>query len=283
MIKPILNLVVSIFMLCLIWGCGNSSAPKNRGAIVFGDSSTIVTEKDPRFLSNNVEDFVPQKAVETIDTTASETPKAIETPKANTTKTEIKEEPKPNSANGLNAPFQSLQVFMEGVNAGPGKKIDWSKDKAASFIVNDGEFNAQKMVVKGAEVNKIMQRVQTIVLIKRTNGRVYKLAALPSSTSAWQTLKGSKGNYSITGLAKGQLKYNNKLSANAIRNAVQKWARSSRLSKKETQQLLLSMRNVRSPQQAPCSIGLQSAVWKISAKDASGKPIEREIRVDFNF
>lgn len=281
LMKSALYLVFAFFVMNAMIGCGNSSAPKNRGAIVFGDSSTIVTEKDPKFLSNNVEDFIPQKAVENTDTVAvMKQEQVIDSPKQETVKALVT--PTVNTNSGLNAPFKSLEVFIEGIKARAGKNIDWNKDRGASFTLESGSLNGKTITIKGATVTKLMQRVQTALMLKAPNGKIFKLSALPSSTGEWQTLKGANGNYDIKGIAEGQLKYTAKFSPNVLRNAAQKWARNNRLNKKDEQKLLSSIRNVRSYTQAPCSIALQSVVWKISAKDASGKPIERELRLDIN-
>lgn len=277
--KSLLCAVFSSLFMMTIFGCGSDTAPKNRRAIVFGDSSMIVTETDPRYLSNNVEDIVLQKQELKTETPAVVATDTIKPPVSEVKKEEV--EKKVVQTNGLNAPFKALNIFIANIEGRTAKNINWDKDKGASFTLENGELNGKTLTVKGAVITKVMQRSQTVVLLKAENGKSFKLS-LPSSNSEWQTLKGSSGVYTISGLAKGQLKYSGKFSPSALRNAAQKLARHNRMSRKEEQRLLNTIRSVRNPNQAPCSIALQSVVWKISGKDDSGKSIERELRIDIN-
>lgn len=280
--KSTIYSVLSLGFLVLLNSCGSGSAPKNRGPIVFGDSATIVTETDPRYLSNNVEDIV---AVQ--HEVIADTPKASESLKKDSVEVVVppvarKEELKDlDKKNGLSAPFKGLSVFIANVEAREGKSVNWDKAKGASFTLQQGELNGKTLVIEGAGISKVMQRSQTVVMLKAENGKLFKLS-LPSSNSEWKALRGSSGKYTISGIGKGQLKYNGKFSPNALKNATQKLARNNRISKKDEQKLLNTIRNVRNPNQSPCSIALQSVVWKISGKDASGKSIERELRIDIN-
>jgi len=52
------------------------------------------------------------------------------------------------------------------------------------------------------------------------------------------------------------------------------------MSKKKEQEWLRTVRNVRAANQKPLVIMLRSIMWKIDGKDADGKPISRQIRID---
>ena len=282
--KSTLYSALSLGFLILLNSCGSGSAPKNRGAIVFGDSSSIVTETDPRYLSNNVEDIVAVQQEVIVDSPLNAEPlkkdstKTVTTPVSSVRKEELKDQDR---KDGLNAPFKDMRVFIANVEAREGKSINWNNVKGASFTLLQGELNGKTLVIDGTDISKVMQRSQTVVVLKTENGKSFKLS-LPSSNSEWQTLKGSNGKYTISGVGKGQLKYKGKFSPNALRNATQKLARNNRIGKRDEQKLLNTIRNVRNPNQSPCSIALQSVVWKISGKDAAGKSIERELRIDIN-
>lgn len=275
--RSLLCSLCSIGFLITVIGCGTNPTPKNRAAIVFGDSSTIVTETDPRYLNNNVQDIVIEEQVQKTDS-----PAVIA--KADTVKTEVRKEEveTPKNSKGLSAPFKDCNIFIADVQARSGRNINWDKDKGASFTLEEGELNGKVLTIKGMTISKVMQRNQTVVMLKTPAGKSFKLPSLASSTSEWQSLKGKNGQYTIAGLGNGQLKYNARFTPKTLRNATQKLARNSRMSRKEEQKLLNSIRNVRTPNQSPCSIGLQSVIWKISGKDAGGKLIERELRVDLN-
>lgn len=276
-------LIFSLSVLAI--SCTSSTAPKNRGAIVFGDSATIVTEKDPQFLSNNVDDILPQRTQPVADTLKHE-PAALAKPdtqivKVETPKAPVAEPVKLVNGKGLEAPFKSLNIFIANVPAKPGKNVNWETAKSASLTIEDVDLNNKSITVTGAVVEKVMQRTQTVVMLKSADGKLYKLA-LPSSSGNWQSLKGNNGKYPLAGAGNNQLKYTNNFSENDMRKAVQKLARINRMNKKEEEQLLKSVRNVRTANQAPLSVALQSVVWKISAKDPKGKSMERELRVDIN-
>lgn len=276
--------VIVIFFFSLITACNTESTPKTHGPIVFGDSSLIVTEHDPKYLGNNTPDFVPQAAPLTADTVKTETPRQIDTPKV----TKVPE-PQPatvpapaRSGNGLQAPFKPLAIFIEGVEAKPARNVNWDRATGASFTWSKGELNNKPISVSGATANKVMQRYQTVISLQLPSGKTVKLPGFPVYTAQWQTLKRSNSQFLTAGLADRQLRYESRFSPAALRNAVQKLARSSRMNRKEEEQLLRSVKNVRSADQAPLDIVLQSVVWKISADDAKGREIEREVRVDIN-
>lgn len=280
--KSVLYSVFSCSLLLLQFSCGSSTKGPNRGAIVFGDSSTIVTETDPRYLSNNVTDIVPQKQTLPEDSTTKDAPIERDTVKPIVAQPKTPEAVKPVAADGLIAPFEAFEIYINGLEARAGKKVNWQKEKGASFTLENGSINGKVIAAKVGTITKVMQRTQTVVMFKASNGRQFRLTALPSDQSSWQSLKANNGKYTIASVNSSDLKYAKKLTPNALKNAIQKWARSNRMSRKEEQKLLQSVRNIRSANQAPCSIALQSVIWKISGKDANGKVVERELRVDIN-
>ncbi|MBC7553612.1 MAG: hypothetical protein H7257_06495 [Taibaiella sp.] len=87
-------------------------------------------------------------------------------------------------------------------------------------------------------------------------------------------------NYcNITGLSENELQFADADNRD-IRNAVQKSARSRRLSSKKTQEWLSVMGNPRTANQKPLMVVLRSVMWKIDGKDAAGKMFSKQIRVD---
>jgi hypothetical protein len=272
--------VVLFFFTLIIASCTTQSTPKIHGAIVFGDSALIVTEHDAQYLNNNVPDFVPQQVESIADTVSIAIPVKTDTPRAQDIP--IATPVKTSNTKGLQAPFKSLDVFIEGLDAKPARSINWDRASGASFTLNKGELNNKSITVTGATANKVTQRYQTVVTLQTPSGETLKLPGFPVYTAEWQPLKRSNNTFTTAGLADKQLRYEGRFSPNALKNAVQKLVRSNRMSRKEEEQLLRSVRNVRSANQAPLDIVLQSVVWKISATDAKNKGMEREIRVDIN-
>ncbi|MBL7713357.1 MAG: hypothetical protein JNL13_12860, partial [Chitinophagaceae bacterium] len=266
-----------------ITACNTASAPKNRGPIVFGDSSLIVTEQDSQYLSNHVPDFVPQTAAPAADTVKAAAQAQVDTPKtAKVPEQQPVVAERVKTGNGLQAPFKALDVFIAGIDAKPARNVNWDRATGASFTWNKGELNNKPINVSGATANKVTQRYQTIVTLQLPSGKSVKLPGFPVYTATWQTLKRSNNQFVTAGLADKQLRYESRFSPAALRNAVQKLARSNRMSRKEEEQLLRSVKNVRSADQAPLDIALQSVVWRVNATDAKGKDLEREVRVDIN-
>lgn len=276
---------INILMLSAVFlyaGCKSGSAPESRGAIIFGDSSMIVTEKDPKYLTNNVQDLSPRKA----EPIMSDTVKLPVVQKQDTLKTAEatpkQETSRPVKLKGLEVPFKSLNMFIPDVVARAGRNINWNTAKSASYTLEQGELNNKTITIKGATVTKIMQRYQSVVLLQAPDEELFKLPSFPVSNSEWQTLKGANGVFTISGLGNGQLKYDPAFSKNALKIATQKLARAKRMNKKDEEQLIKSIRNTHTANQAPLNIALQSVVWKITAKDAAGKMTEHELRFDIN-
>lgn len=269
------SVVLGAFMLCMV-ACTNEQKHKSRGAIVLGDSSMMVTEKDPQFLKDNVADFQPQKAVPAEPIAAKDTQHVAA---AAPVKTEEPKPAEPVDAKGLKIPFKPFTVLIPNITARSFRQQDVTNAKGVSYSLETGKLEGNVLQIKGATITKVTQRYQTMVIIKDKDAGNILLQSLGTYSSEWQTIKGAAGNYSITGITKSQLDFDD-VSTNAIHNAISKAARSNKLSRKEEQQLLKTARNVRSPKQAPLSIVLKSIVWKITAKDAAGKTLEKEIRID---
>jgi hypothetical protein len=269
------TLGLSVFAIYFV-ACNNVNEHKSRGAIILGDSSTIVMEKDPQFLKDNVVDFQPQRMIQAEPVAANKdtqhvalTPAKAEEPKAAPI-ADVK---------GLKIPFKPFTVIIPNITTRSFKQQDVVHAKGVSYSLETGKLEGNTLQIKGATITKVVQRYQTVVIIKDKEAGNILLQSLGTYSSEWHTIKGSGGNYTIAGINKSQLDFND-VSTNAIHNAVSKAARSNRLSRKEEQQMLKTIKNIRSPKQSPLSIVLKNVVWKISAKDAVGKPVEKEIRID---
>jgi hypothetical protein len=248
-------------------GCDSDTRPKKRAAIVFGDSTMIVTETDPKYLNDNVTDFRPKPEPIAKDSSLAAAP--VETPKA--------PEPKPEAPVATAAPAasngKSLRIEIPGV---AGADIDWTKKNGVSVSVDEGSVKGKNLVVQGLTEVKVQQREQTVVLLRlRRAGRV-KLS-LPGDYSNWETLIGKNGSYAID---QARAVYGARIKSNALRTAAQRAAKSARLSRRDTDELIRSLRNVQSANQKPLEAAIQSYVWRIDGKGADGKPVHRELRVD---
>lgn len=245
--------------------CEGDSAPARRGAIVFGDSSMIVTETDPKYLNDNVADFQP-KAVPIAKDSSLPVPAPAAVPAATPdTKAEV---PAP-----AEAVSKTIRIEIPGI---AGSDVDWNKRHGVSVTAEESALKGKSLRILGLSELKVQQRVQSVVMIKLRRGGLVKLA-LPGDYSNWESVNGRNGVYAIQ---EERPVYSNRINANALRNAVQRVAKANRLSRRETEELLRSVRNVHTATQRPLEPAVQSYVWRIDGKGADGKTVHREIRVD---
>lgn len=272
-----IQIVWLVILFVLFAACNNSNSNSaHNGPIILGDSSTIVTETDPQYLTNNIDDAIP-RVVE------QQKEEAVPEPKDTVVAT-VQEKPKAEAAKpqekGLALPFETFGVLITNVEANLPKNTNWAKANAVSMTLKNGSLQGETIKTSMGTITKLQQRTQTVVMLQHTNGKDYKLAAMPSYTSEWRTVAVKNSSYTISGLDKKDIHYNNKFNAKTLSRAAQKLARNLRLSRRDEQKLLNSIKKVSRPNQAPCSIALQSVIWKISGKDANGKSVEKEVRVD---
>ncbi len=267
--------VVFIFSL-LSQSCdSNSQKPKQYGAIVLGDSATIVTETDEQYLTSTIKDFEPiTTPVKTEITEPIAPPKdTVTTPKP---------EPPKTSNVSLEAPFKGFELFIEGVEARLGSKTDWNKSSSASFTLSSGELNNKTLQIKATKIEKVLMRYQTVLVLKLPNGKKIELGDMPTFTSEWKTQKGNNGAYLISGLGEKQIKYGADFSSKKLIAAAQRWARKNKMNRNDEKEMLKSIRNVRAANQAPLSVGLSTVIWKIDGADVARKTLHRELRIDLH-
>ncbi len=252
--------------------------PQNHGPIVLGDSSTIVTEKDPQKLKDLVTDLQPViPAPENKDTTenkpAADTIKKTTTAAASTTTQPAQSLP---AVAGLRADFKDVSVLIPGLSAKLSGKADLQKANGAVYTFASGEINGNTLKTTG-NITKVSQRYQSVVVLKN------ELGTLPieslSVTTDWETVKGTNNQYKITDLDAKSLEYPH-VNGNAIRNAVKKAAKRRHFSRKKVQEWEDSVPRLRAVNQKPLYIMLRSVMWKIDGKDANGKLFSKQIRID---
>lgn len=255
---------------------------KNHGPIVLGDSSTIVTETDESKLQDMVTSLQPviTPSEEPKDTPAAQQPQAA----ADTTPKEkpvVKEEPAQQPAaptgNGLTATFKETTVLLPGVSAKIAGRTNLERANGAVYTWQSGNVNGNSLKISG-NITKVSQRYQSVIVLKSNMGTI-PVETL-NTTSDWVPLKGGKGVWRISGLDAGSLEYP-EANANLIRSAVTRAAQRRRMSKKKIQELLATIRNVKSTNQKPLSVTLRSVMWKIDGKDANGRNFSKQIRMDF--
>ena len=268
----------------LIISCNNEPKNKNHGPILLGDSSGIVTETDPVYLQDMVQDLRPmveasseeQPIGETVadkDVEVAATEKQVEQPVEKPV-----EKPAPPKGNGLNIAFREVSIFIPNIATRSYGRQDLQNARGATFELSSGNLSGNQLQITSGKVQKVTQRYQTVIAIQ-DGGDKLALESLGTYASSWQALKGNGSSFNIAGLEPARLENNNPR-PQAIKNAVQQATRKARMSRKEAKGWEDAARNVRSADKSPCVVLLRSVSWRIEGKDAAGKSFNKEVRID---
>ncbi len=257
--------------LPFIFSCNNTSNKhKSRGAIILGDSSTIITETNPTYLEDYVSDLRP--STDTISLIDTSTVSQIKTDTVAT----VQKTPAA-SGKGLSVEFSEVTIVIPNIEARSFKNQNTKTLNGVSYQLTDGALQGNQLTITGGKVNRVSQRyISTFVVTK--GSKVMELDKMDETTS-WKVIKGSGGIYKISGLETSQLDYK-KVSASAVRTAVSRTAKANRMSRSEIREWENSVKNIKTATQAPIKLILQSVMWKIEGKDAKGKSFTKELRID---
>lgn len=265
-------------LLCTLAACTEHTG-KSRGPITLGDPATIVTETDSQYLQDMVpalepaQEPKPQPAVPE----KADTPKPAERPAPKDTVATTKPAAPAKTVNGLNIAFSEVTVSIPNITTRSYSRGDLKKTNSATYELTGGNLNGSQLLVSGGKASRVQQRYQTAVVVKN-GGKTLFLSGFNNYTSAWQTLKGGS-SFPISGLDERRLGFS-KATPAAIRNAVQKAARNKRMSRKEEQQWISAVRNVRAVNQSPCAVVLRSVMWRVEGTGSDGKKFNKEVRID---
>lgn len=277
-----------IIVFAFLMSCKNDTQ-KSRGAIVLGDSSTIITETDPQYLADFVAEEIKPQTVnsEVSDTVVTDTasPEVVPQPDNNTpsnsakTNNERVKAPQPNiSGSGLKVEFNEVTVFIPGIETKSFRNQDVKNLNGVSYQLTGGSLQGNKLIVKdGHQITRVQQRYITTVIATK-DGKNMELDDLDQTTS-WTPIKGNHGVYIISGLKPNELQYKHATSG-AIRTAVSRAARSNRLSRNDIREWEALVKNVKSVNQSPVSVVLQSVMWRVEGKDKKGKSFMKDVRLD---
>lgn len=270
----------TVFLAMLLAACGGTSNPTGQAPpIKMGDPATIVTETDSQYLTDVVNDLnmasnrpitIAAATKDTAQTPVADTPKPASAPVA-------AEAPATAKGDGLRVPFPQAKLFIPGIKTKTYKEPNLETDYGASYEIVGGELQGNQLVVEGKNIEDVYMRYQTIVVARNDLGTL-PLESLRKLTD-WKKIQGKNGVYKIDGLDKKKLE-GIKVSNKAIRNAVTRDAKSRRLSRNATQQWLNSVKKTNNTSQKPLNIELRSVMWKVSGKDANGRPFQRQLRID---
>lgn len=274
-------LPIYIFVLLAMSACNDSDNPTGQAPpIKMGDPATIVTETDTQYLADIVPDLNLNtgRPVTIASTKPDSTPPAAvpDTTKAAAPAAETVATAQP-SGKGLRVPFPQVEFFIPNIETKTYKAPNLETDYGASYELTEGTLRDNKIYIKGAQIEDVYMRYQTII-VARNNLGTLPLESLRKLTD-WKKQKGSNGVYEIEGLEPNKLE-GLKVSNKAIRNAVSRDARGRNWSRSGVQKWLNAVRNTRNSTQKPLHTELRSVMWKVNGKDANGRPFTRQLRID---
>lgn len=270
-----------IFIATLLSACGGSSDPTGQAPpIEMGDPSTIVTETDTQYLVDVVNDL-NMVSSRPVTIASTEVDSQVAAPADSAQQVVASAVPattsEPVAGAGLKVPFPQVKFFIPGISTKTYKEPNLETDYGASYELTEGSLVGNKITIQGVEINDVYMRYQTIIVARNKIGTL-PLESLRKLTD-WKKIKGSNGVYQIEGLEANKLQ-GIKVSNKAIRNAVSRDARRRNWSRNGIQQWLNSVRKTKNTSQKPMHIELRSVMWKVTGKDANGRPFTRQLRID---
>ncbi len=278
--KAGLPIYILLLLLPALNACNDSDNPTGQAPpIKMGDPATIVTETDSQYLADVVADLKMNtgRPVTIASTKPDTTPAAVaDTAQASTPATETVATVQP-TGKGLKVPFPQVEFFIPNIATKTYKEPNLETDYGASYEITEGTLAGNKIYIKGGNIEDVYMRYQTIIVARNKQGTL-PLESLRKLTD-WKKQKGTNGVYEIEGLEPKKLQ-GLKVSNKAIRNAVSRDAKSRNWSRNGVQQWLNAVRNVKNSTQKPLHTELRSVMWKVTGKDANGRPFQRQLRID---
>ncbi len=270
---------ISYLCLAVVFAasCSEMSGNRERGPIVLGDSSTIVTETDAQYLKDEVLDIGPRPAMEKqVEETKPEPTKVTE---AVAEKTEDTPTPKV-AGKGFNIDFGGVRMVLEGLEAKEIKKQDPVKQSGVAYMLTSPDIAKGKVVIYGAKELTVKQRYQSQLVIRSESGMV-DLRNLGLYTSDWAVVNTSgnaaQKSFTLSGLGNPAfLQANN----NKITNAADKELRKRRTNSRTIQSWMKEIKKIKKPGDKPSEIILDNVQWQISGKDAKGNAFQKTVRID---
>jgi hypothetical protein len=280
--------LLAILMLCA--GCTGTPGERVKAPIILGDSSTIVTERDPRYLSDFVDDIDrgqlvagPKNGVDSAnaangqDTTKTTGPQEIKPAENTSAQNPVSPSPEPSGKGGFDLAFKEVTVRISDIATRSYKTQNPANSNGVTFELTGGNLTKSKIIIERGNNVRISQRYATTVVIA-ANGQKLELSSLGITTD-WKPLAGKGPTYLPSGLDGRNLQTKN-ANAAELRNSINRAARSRRLSKAQQQAWDKTARQVRNLQDGHFATQLRSVMWKIDGKDEKGKSFSKQVRLD---
>lgn len=248
--------------------CNNQKITNNNSnkPIILGDSSTIVTEHDAKYLQDfDFGDAVPMAA----PSLQSE----VVTP---ATDTVIEATNTVSVADGQNIAFGSVKMMFVGLNLKEIRKQNPEKEDGLTYTLLSGQMNKNKLSISGVKQVRVRQRYQTRLSLSSDLGLV-DLRDLGMYTSEWSNLPYKNGVIEMTGLDKVDFTQVNNAK---IKSALDKELRKRKTNSKVLQSWMNEVKSVRNANDKPCDVILDNVQWQISGTDIKGVNFHKNIRLE---
>ncbi len=249
---------------CLFFASCTSSGIKSPSApIVMGDSSTIVTETDTKYLKSAFADYTSsvseeQEALPEIPQPAASAP-----------------EKKLLSGGGVTADFGEMQVFISNLKV-RNADADGKGKSSLSYSSDGSAFNARNLTVAGASRAAVKQKTDYQISLVADDEKLL-LTALGKQSTGWKTLSGDGETFTVTSLQGPEISLNN----SALRRAAQQALRTANTDRQTEKEILRKLNNANKTDGETLLAKPMATIWQITAKGAKGKTETREIRVDW--
>ncbi len=264
-------------LLLLTSACTHTGTQTANAPIVMGDSSTIVTETDSKYLKSVFSDYEmaapqekpqPQAAPPKSDTPVGAAPVA-ETPMPATAGKQ--------NGPGLSVDFGDIDIFIENLRV-RNANVAAKGSRSVAYASDGSSFQPKNLVVNGAPAaNSSLKQKTDFEVMLNTGKEMLPLPALGKQSTGWQSVSGKNGTFALATPSEPTFKVTNA----AIKNAAQQAARKAGMNRKEQTALLSRLSRVNTVDGDLLQSKAVATLWQLTAKDAKGKTVTKEIRVDW--
>lgn len=253
---------------CTYTGSQTANAP-----IVMGDSSTIVTETDSQYLRSVFSDYETTLPVEkeALPATPPKADTVATPPPAETAVTPLKSQNGP----GLAIDFGDFNVFIENLRV-RNEDASAKGSKSVAYASDGSAFKPKNLIVTGVPTASLKQKAD-FELVVNTGKELLPLPALGKQSTGWQTISGKEGSFRLAAPSEPSFK----ITPATVKSAAQQAARKARMASKDQTALLNRLGRLKKVDGDLLQPRTVATLWQVTAKDAKGRSVTKEIRVDW--
>jgi hypothetical protein len=259
----------------LLTACGSNPGSKGPARpIVMGDPATIVTETDSQYLRDALPDFAPVTPSAAADIKAPETaPKDTATIAAATPPTVTATLP---AGSGLTIDFDDLSVKIPGLQVRNATRNVKGQTSVAYSSEKADVATLKNLVVAGTLKVESVQQKSDYGLLWTAEGKSLPLSKTGTESAGWQALTARGGDYKLAAFTPPTFK----ATPATLRAAATDAVKHARLPRGEANTLNSAAGKIRSVDGTTVKPVLRTVIWQIKGKNARGRGVSKEIRID---